>query len=169
MAGIWDSSDIEHFPHCFIGKCCCQIISDIRNLWIEQLFPFVRDNETRTKKSHLRCPGNCIRFCPIKKHPKNLVAQNRNHLFRLKLCGSAICAGLTMAVLLVSAGLTHVTARSTAELVGSGWPRLASATMAHYLLFMSVISRRLLGASSHGSSGRDLGTRAKGQAWATHI
>lgn len=94
-----------------------------------------------------RCPGNCIRFCPIRKHPKNLVAQKRNHLFRLKLCGSSIWAGFTMAVLLLSAGLTHVTYRSTAEWVGSGWPRLASAMMAQYLLFMSVISRRLLGAS----------------------
>lgn len=74
-----------------------------------------------------------------------------------------------MAVLLVSAGLTHVTARSTAELVGSGWPRVASAMMAHYLLFMSVISRRLLGASSDGSGGKDLRTRAKVQVWDTHI
>lgn len=74
-----------------------------------------------------------------------------------------------MAVLLVSAGSTHMTARSVAELVGSGWPRVASAMMAHYLLFMSVISRRLLGASSHGSGGRDLRTRAKGQVWDAHI
>lgn len=74
-----------------------------------------------------------------------------------------------MAILLVSSGLAHVTARSTVELAGSSWLRVASARMAHYLIFMSVISRRLLRASSNGSGGKDLRTRAKVQVWDNDI
>lgn len=74
-----------------------------------------------------------------------------------------------MAVLLVSAGLTHVTAGSTAELVGSSWPRIASPLMTHSVFsclssledYSGLVHMVVLSGITR--------TGAKAQVWDTHI
>lgn len=74
-----------------------------------------------------------------------------------------------MAVLLVSAGLTHVTAGSTAKLVLCSWPRIALPLMTHSV-FLCLLSLEDYSGLLHMVVVSGITrTGAKAQVWDTHI